>query len=861
MTTFTFDDLISWSEKLPLWQRDALRRVLAGSLTDADISELVEMAKANQGFPMPGAPTPNPATNARAPSSSASPLSIALLSVRDITYVNALASGPITFAPEGLTVIYGDNAAGKSGITRILKKAGHAREPGGLIRPSVFEPDPNKPASAVIDFRLGTTDCSFTWVDGLPTNGELARVNVFDANCAAVQVEGDNRLAYTPEILQVFQDLAEACRAVSTRLKSQIDALESARSPQLTSIFLRPQTAAGILFANLSMTAKTADIDALCDVSNDESERHKALARALQQNPDRQADLLETQARHLSEVEGLVRSAQSLLCDSALQNFEQRINDAAATAEAARAARDSFAKHSDLTGIGTEAWKQLWESARRYSDTLAYPREPFPVTRENALCLLCQQPLSRFAAHRLTEFEKFIQDDVQQRADKAHSELHSVLTRLQALKIPASGTQLRRTGLRGTPVGQSLRAFSTLAKLRCRYILRKARGFVSGSVPDLPQPPDLGPVQAAVKEEINRIRAAARADERSKMQSEFAELDDRLKLAPLKDVLKEEIVRLVCCALLDSARRDCDTTGITRKGGEAAQIVVTSRLRSDFAANLSRLGFTAAPVEVKLGLGTVGQHPYHLSLIAREDVRPSEVLSEGEKTCVALAGFLAEIQTTNNNGSSIVLDDPVSSLDHHYRVRVARLLVDVAKERQVVVLTHDIVFLLMITKYARKAGVPVTERSLRRGAPRHGILEEGPPWIAMSVKGRIGVLRKELQAAEAILRSGDRPAYEQKAEWIYDRLRQSWERAIEELLLNQVVVRFGDGVSTQRLKALTDISEADVQTVDTEMTYCSGFVHDESFAVNSGTPDPPVIAADIKRLEDWVTALRKRGRN
>lgn len=195
-------------------------------------------------------------------------------------------------------------------------------------------------------------------------------------------------------------------------------------------------------------------------------------------------------------------------------------------------------------------------------------------------------------------------------------------------------------------------------------------------------------------------------------------------------------------------------------------------------------------------------------------------------------------------------------LSGHYRVRVARLLVDVAKERQVVVFTHDIVFLLMLTKYARKASVPVTERSLRRGAPRHGILEEGPPWVAMPVKGRIGVLRKELQAAEAILRSGERAAYEQRAEWIYERLRQSWERAVEELLLNQVVVRFGDGVSTQRLKALTDISDADVQTVDSEMTYCSGFVHDEAFAVNSGIPDPPVITADIKHLEDWVAGLR-----
>ena len=122
-----------------------------------------------------------------------------------------------------------------------------------------------------------------------------------------------------------------------------------------------------------------------------------------------------------------------------------------------------------------------------------------------------------------------------------------------------------------------------------------------------------------------------------------------------------------------------------------AQLVVTGRLRSAFATNLAHLGFTAAPVEIKLGTGTVGQHPYQLSLIARDDVPPADVLSEGEKTCVAVAGFLAELETTNN-GSCIVLVDPVSSLDHHYRLRVARKLVDVAKQRQVIVFTHDIVF-------------------------------------------------------------------------------------------------------------------------------------------------------------------------
>ncbi len=856
MSNFTFDDLLAWSERLPDWQRDALRRVLVSSLTEADIADFAAMARAAQGLSTPGRPSPVPATKSHVRSSAVS-APVALVLVRDITHVNALAPGPVTFAPEGLTVIYGDNASGKSGIVRILKKACRARKPGGLIRPCLFDPDPGKPASATIELRVGATDHTFFWTDGAATHDELSRINAFDAGCATVQIEESNRLSYTPEILQVFQDLAEACRAVAEKLRAEKDAVDRARAPQIGLLGLRSHTAAGILVANLSVRTNPKEIDALCTVTEAEQERFKVLGRALQENPLAQASLLDARARRLRDLDNLTATLETTLGDAALQSFEAKISAADAASEAAKAASQAFATNSALAGIGSEAWKQLWESARRYSETLAYPAEAFPVAREGALCLLCQQPIDRTAAERLTKFEQFVKEDVQQRADTERAEVHTRKTQLGLLRIPLSGAQLRDTALRATPSEKGVKAFLACARLRRRYLLRKATGHAAIGPASLPPRPELQSMRASLDEDMKRLRAAAQDDERQRMQNEFAELDDRTKLSPLRDILKQEVARLIYCALLDRARSDCDTTWITRKGGEVAQLVVTARLRSAFASNLSHLGFTAAPVEVKLGVGTVGQHPYRLSLIASEGIPPSEVLSEGEKTCVALAGFLAELETTNNS-SGIVLDDPVSSLDHHYRLRVARKLVDAAKQRQVIVFTHDIVFLLMLTRYARKAGVALKECSLRRGGPRHGVPEEGPPWVAMTVGKRLGLLRNELQNAAAILRKGDRATYEQKAEWVYERLRQSWERVVEELLLNEVVVRFSDGVSTQRLRALTDITEADVQLVDTEMSYCSSFVHDESGAVNAGIPDPPVLEADIKRLDDWVAALRKR---
>ena len=437
MSTFTFDDLLVWSDKLPDWQRDVLRRVLVSNLTEFDITELASIAKSTNGPSVPGTPLPVPAKAEHVRASGASTPPVALLCLRDITYVNALASGPITFGPDGLTVVYGDNASGKSGLARILKKAGRARNPGRRILPSIFDPEPGKPASANIDFRTGATERSFAWLDGAATDDELSRINVFDASCATIQVETSNELTYVPEILQIFQDLAEGCRAVGTQLKTEKDVLEKARAREIGILSLRPHTVAGILVANISPETNLTDIDTICNVSDEDRDRLTTLTRALQ------ADLLEARGRRLRDLGALTSNLQHALSEAALEKFETHLSHANAAGEAAKTATQVFAANSALSGLGAAAWKQLWESARRYSETLAYPTDPFPVIREDALCVLCQQPIVVSAASRLRSFEQFVQDDVQQRAQKALAELQTARTQLEVLKIPGSQNLLR----------------------------------------------------------------------------------------------------------------------------------------------------------------------------------------------------------------------------------------------------------------------------------------------------------------------------------------------------------------------------------------------------------------------------------
>jgi AAA domain-containing protein len=857
LASFTYVDLLDWSQALALWQRDALRRVLnVGKLDENEIIRLLNLAKASHGVGDITA-EPIPASEGDVQPQPTGAVAVRLVGVRDIAQVNALGGGPVLFSTDGLTIIYGGNGTGKSGIARILKKACLSRNPGGSIRPNVFRPEPDQPAHATIDFLEGNRPQSLNWVDGGPSSSALRLVNIFDSASATVQVSERNLISYTPALLQVLRSLAEAIDKVAAAIRHEKTALGECPIA-IQEMRLAPSTAAGRFLGSLGPESKT-ELERLCKIAEKERERSRALDLALTDNASRAIQKLELQERKVSETQVLAASAADLLSNNASEEFAKLVEKRRIAERAAETAWKVFTDSSAFRGVGTEVWRVFWESARRYSESHAYVGEPFPVVRRGARCVLCQQVLDSDSSARLHSFEEFVKSDVQMQADDANTQVEGKKSAIVWLRLPRSvRAQLIETGLIGTPEGNALRRFLICAKLRRRYLIRVSNHQRVGGRPELQEATSLLLIQNRIKDQIAELRGASQSETRAAMEREREELRAREKLEGHKQTVQQEIERLRSLQRLDTVLADCKTQPITLKAREAANTIITHRLRSAFATNLAQIGFSETPVEVMLGPGDHGQHPFERKLIPKPDVPPEDVLSEGEQRCVALAGFLAELETTENS-SAIVLDDPVSSLDHRYRKRVAERLVRDAKSRQVIIFTHDIVFLFLVRKYSRELSVALTEVSVEKGYKGdHGRASEGPPWIAMTVKQRLGKLRNDLVEAKRVLRDVDRKSYELRALEIYRRLRQSWERAVEEVLLYETVLRFGDAIQTQRLPKLTDISDSDVETVTKEMSRCSDFVHDEAGAVYAETPDPDVVDDDISRLNDWVKAIRDR---
>ena len=150
--------------------------------------------------------------------------------------------------------------------------------------------------------------------------------------------------------------------------------------------------------------------------------------------------------------------------------------------------------------------------------------------------------------------------------------------------------------------------------------------------------------------------------------------------------------------------------------------------------------------------------------------------------------------------------------------------------------------------------------SLSRGPAGTGMVSEGLPWQHAGIRDRIDKLEKAAREARKLYDANDEEGYRDTAVKIYDRLRATWERGLEDVAFAGVIHRHRDYIDTKNLKRVTVIEGADVETFRKNFKKCSDLVeaHDPSRARDGAVPPPDDILADIKILADWAESIRAR---
>ena len=861
------EEIVQWSQDRPPWQRDALRRlVLNGDLTEDDIRELREMCKSAHGLAEQRDAVPLDKTHV--PEKGAGVAPVTLISIFHHRGVNALAGDQtLKFGPR-LTVVYGDNAAGKTGYIRILKSACHARGPEKILGNVVSGTAPDKVVVA-ITYKVGTEDKGREW-SGDGGDEFISRVSVFDTQCAAVYLTEKTDVAFRPFGLDLFDKLVKACKAVRSALESEQRTLSFSHVTALQ-MQVPEGTAVARLLASLTSLTKPETVDNLARLSSEEDARLALLEKSLvdlqANDPKKLAQQLTVRGTRVRALAQHLKNVETALSADAVAAVFQAGKEARRKSVEAERLRALTFPAGVLNGTGSESWLALWEAARKFSEAHAYTNEEFPVVISGAKCVLCQQSFDQSGSDRLKQFEAFVTSTT----EKELREARGTFARLQKafVDLQASTDSLNET-VKEVRIEHETVADKIATALAENEKRRKAIVLSLSSEAELPA--DCRVAQAVsqeaealakqLEERIQTLRDTASDDQKKRMSAEAQELRARKLLATKVQAVLDEIERKKKIAAYELCLNDTRTQSITQKSTAVTRAAVTKKLKDSFQKELVNLAFRHVEVELKEVGGAEGVLYHKLILARAPGVELPHVVSEGEQRCLSIAAFFAELSTADDP-SGIVFDDPVSSLDYKWREGVARRLVEEAKRRQVIVFTHDIVFLLLLKQFSEEQTVEQLDQHVRQLSVGAGVCAEEMPWVALPVKRKIGYLKNQWQSAEKLHREDHQAAYEKEAKYLYGLLREAWERALEEILLGGIVERFRPGVQTLHIKTIADITEEDCSALEAAMAKCSKWLagHDQAPAARAEIPGPDVLKSDIDALEKWVAGIRKRRGN
>jgi hypothetical protein len=857
-----YDDLVTWSEGRPGWQRDALRRLAtSGPLVESDFDELAQIALAQAGDGQ-ATMVAEPIAAMHVPTAGNAPGRVNLVAVADAQNANSLApGGRLGFEPVGITIVYGDNGSGKSGYVRILKRVCRARATPERVLPNLVAVDP-RPTAATIDYTVDNEARSRPWTLTDTAVDELGAVTIFDRASAAVYMRSETEVAYRPLGLDLLDSLAQAARTVRRRL----EALRAGNEPQCRT----PPTALLAATALLDIWPIRAGItDDVVDgaASWDDT----AAGRLIQIERVLAAPSPGDMAAGLQARRGLlVRAGQRSRQVERVIALADEVPEAAAAHDdaehALNLARAEALGAADLPGVGGALWRAVWHAAEEYSTREAYVGHAFPHIGDGARCPLCAQELSAAARTRFELLRMMLEaelagrvDETRARMDQLHLDLESIAG---VLDRDALLDELRATD---AEAADSLAALLTAAAEQAASAIRwiDARGdyertHVPSSTSEFIRerliPLDL---------EIDLLRRTTRPDELAELRVELTNLQARKWVAENREAIHADVARLSRSTIIVAAIESCETHPITAESGRLTNRYVTEALRADFARELADLNTSRIRVRI-VPRGEYGATYHRLELEGEvDDARVSDVVSDGEFRAIALASFLAELGQGDSQ-SAIVLDDPVASLDHLYRERVAGRLVAEARLRQVIVFTHDLVFLHDLTSAAEREGVQIAYRRLRLTPTHVGWPLDEPPWLGMKVRQRIEALQHELNTLRAVYDGGDVEGYERDAKSWYGSLRETWERSVEEVLFGDAIGRYRHEVKTNNLTSerVWVLEEADVVQLVAGMTKSSTWIrgHDQPAAVNRPVPPPDELRDDLGALRDWAAEMRAKRR-
>lgn len=839
-----WEELEIWSKGFASWQRLLLSgAVRHGTIPKSILDQAYTLFLADRGLaklpdPMPDIPASvtgrqkNNSSRAR------------MRRIHSPSGINQLpGSSELTFA-DGLTVVYGGNGVGKSGFARILSNACFSRQQHPIY-PDVFDPNAPQVPSATIELADDAGNVTSVQFDGVTEHPALKQgFVVFDSEVAQRHLKDTGPLGFAPTGFDVFAEMARGYAALQTMLASDIQRRQ--RENSFGKAFIGAATPASTMAAGLSRFSDLNALRALASFGENESARIDELQSQADQlrvsAPEAEIKRLSDARPHLLTLKSRLAAARATLSEDALA-ADRRLSAllVEAAGELARQGADQFSRE-ELLGVGSTDWGDMVAAAGRLG-----ARQHTHYPGEGDICLLCQQPLDANARDLFERYGVFLAGDARKKLEDANTRMRTRRAELNALLLATASEGSVAHNFLAQSHPSVLAAITenetNLTALRASLLdaLDGKREHPNAiALPDFDTVID--DIISRLDGDLNRLRQSDVPASLKAVEDERTALRHRQVLAQnLNDMIGFVTDAKWVAKAESEARADLNPRHLTEKETELFGVVIADSYRNALAAECEALD-CAVPVEFK----TQGKKGQTVRSLLIRDRPPDEILSEGEQRAVALADFLTEVGLNEDN-VGIILDDPVTSLDHDRKERIAGRLVEEAKRRQVIVFTHDLVFFAKIADAAEKAGTSPTTHWMQRSPdnkPGSVSLNDAPTTTPQYRKTTFA--EDTLAKAKAAAGSAQEALVRQGA----GQLRRTVEEIVPQYLFKEVVRRWTDRVMITSLKRINwDNALADeiVEVFEACSAIMEGHSHTEA-----GAEAPPTPA----KLEELITRTK-----
>lgn len=845
-----YNEIINWAANKPTFIRDALRRLLNNqTLSDQEIEEIKKLLKKENGFEDITI-TPLPVSDANIPSNINSSDIAKIIKIESPHNITALSNRtPLEFSTEGLSIVYGKNGSGKSSYSRILKKLCWSRDKNIVLKKNAYNGN-TTPQSVKIKFLIGNNEEEFNWHEGQDTDQRLNSIFVFDSKCADIYLNRENPAEYKPVGIDILERLINLFGVLSQSIDNELLALNRVK-PAL------PRKYVNTSIYNWYQTIENVQrdiIDSKLSITESQKEEKNVLEKSLK---DSNIEETNRNLRHKKEryqqLQSQLSSIESLFLEEKIKTLCNLKKEYAIKEQANRLARTSYETDVEFS-IGGLAWKSLWNAAREYATSELHNNHPIASTDRGSFCVLCHQTLTDAARERLQKFELFIQDKTSLELENSKKLLDDDCKKYFAIPAKPISDEIKQELIEDTSslVKETIENYETKL-LEAKNIVIKYINGESAEIEPLSITSFLDVVSKEIEKIDNRITANNDiAKNRDEVEKKFFELEALNSLVAVKNDILLYYDECIIKRKYNACKNALNTRSISNKIGELLESNAIAAQHTLFIQILNKLNPSLGS---KIGLRktkTASGITYQKCGFNSISEEITEILSEGEQKMVSIANFFSEC-LLDNCKHTIVLDDPINSLDVDYRESVAKLIVELSEDRQIVVMTHDLYFLRLLKDiYKDKYSNDCYVTCLNSIEDTSGIVSDEIPYLAKNVQERIDTITKGLDDIRKI----DISQIDQKRALLNDlkdKMRQLLERTVEDILINKTITRFSKNINFKKgnLANIIVVEKNDIDYLLSLYGKYSEVIHDGSVETVPNMINESDIQDDIYHYRQW----------